>query len=94
VIGPGEFTTLITVPVDGEEHALSLDFGADILGGIMADAQPTTCARLHAWPLGCRGGDTFQLPELITFGASATLGEVQKAQKEEYVPLIIHELLQ
>jgi hypothetical protein len=89
---PNQFTTLFTVMLEGEDHALSLDFSADDLNDILEYAQPETASRVRAWVQRLRGPDTLDIPERITFGARASLGEEQQAEKEYYVPLIIQEV--
>ena len=91
-IGPNQFTTLITVMLEGSEHALSLDFSADDLNDILEHAQPATASRARTWVQQLRGVATLDIPEHITFGARAALGEEQQAEKERYVPLIIQEV--
>lgn len=90
--GPNQFTTLFTVMLEGRDHALSLDFSADDLNYILEHAQSETASRVRAWVQRLRGPETLNIPERITFGARATLGEEQQAEKERYVPLIIQEV--
>ena len=90
--GPTQFTTLFTVKLDGCDHALSLDFSADDLNHILEYAHPETSSRVRAWVQRLRGPETLNIPERITFGARATLGEEQQAEKERYIPLIIQEV--
>jgi hypothetical protein len=89
---PYQFTTLFTVPFEGCDHALSLDFSADALDEILEFALPETASRVRAWVRNLSGPGTLDLPESITFGARATLGVDQQAEKEIYVPLIIQEV--
>jgi hypothetical protein len=91
-IGPNQFTTLLTVMLEGSEHALSLDFSADQLNRILEHAQPATVARARRWLQQLCGEATLDIPERITFGARASLGEEQQAEKERYVPLVIQEV--
>ena len=91
--GRDTFTTLLTVTLDGEEHALSLDFTADILEDILEHAEPQTASRVRLWNQELRGPATIDIPEHITVGVRAALGEEQRAKTEVYVPLIIQEVL-
>jgi hypothetical protein len=91
-VGPNQFTTLFNVMYDGKEHALSLDFGADELNDILDFAEPATASEIRGWVQRLRGVDTLNLPKRVTFGARASLGEEQRAEKERYVPLIVQEV--
>ena len=91
-ICPGQFTTLITVILNEAEHALTLDFDEDKLNDILERAQPATVSRVRAWLSSLQDVGTLEIPEHITFGACASLGEEQRAEKEIYVPLIIQEV--
>ena len=46
-VAPNEFTTLLTVSLDGVEHALSLDFNRDMLNDILEAASPALSALVH-----------------------------------------------
>jgi hypothetical protein len=91
-MAPGQFTTMITVPLDGVDHALSLDFDADKLCQILMFASPRCVSQVQSWLLALRGVATIELDELVTFGASASLGEEQQAEKEHYIPLSVEEV--
>lgn len=87
------FTTLLTVNLDGEDHALSLDFTSDILKDIIEHTDSETASQVRLWDQNPRGPMTIDLPKLITLGIRATLGDEQRAAKEAYVPLIVQEVL-
>jgi hypothetical protein len=91
-VAPGQFTTLFNMKLEGEEHALSLDFGADKLDLILEMASPKSRFQVQEWLRGLKGVATIQLEEQISFGATARLGQEQKAEKEHYVPLIIQQV--
>lgn len=91
-IGPGQFTTIVIEVINGDEHALSLDFNKDKLNDILKRAQPSTASRVRSWMLALRSVCTIKIPECITFCVRATLGEEQRGEEEIYVPLIIEEV--
>ena len=92
-IAPGQFTTMLRVGLDGVDHSRSLDFGADKLHLILEVAPPNTLSQVQTWLLGLHGVETIQLVEPIAFGASACLGQEQRAEKESFVPLVIQEVI-
>ena len=91
--GRDTFTTLLTTALDGEQYALSLDFTANILEDILEHAKPQTASRVRLWEQDLHSPMTIDLPEHITIGVRATLGEEQHAEKESYVPFIIQKIL-
>lgn len=91
-VGPGRFTTMLVVNLDGVDHALSLDFGSDDLNDILEFANPATVSLVRSWIQCLQGVDTLELPQGVPFGARAALGEEQRTQKEVYVPLIVQEI--
>ena len=87
------YSTVVDTPYDGVLHALSLDFDLNQLERILSKADPRGAARLWAElsrdPVSTR---TIDLEQRIVFGVRARLGRLQKAEKEEFVPLIAQEI--
>lgn len=84
------FTTISNMVFDGEPHAVSLDFGVEALKAIHALC-PDEIAQFIADELSENSfeGYTIELPEPVTLAVTARLGELQTAEKEQYVPLIV-----
>jgi hypothetical protein len=80
---------MVIMKLDGVEHAVSLDFGAKSLDDILEYALPGTNKRIRSWLVSLRGVATLDIPEGILFGARASLGEEQRAEREVYVPLLV-----
>jgi hypothetical protein len=91
-ISANQFTTLITIMLNGAEHALSLDFTTDELNDILEHALPRTAARVRAWVQQLRSVGTLEIPERIMFGAHASFGKEQQAEKERYLPFVIQKV--
>ena len=89
VLGHDQYSTMVDVPYAGEPHALSLDFTAAQLDQILMRANPQLRdfirAQLTADPDTLR---TIDFNGEVSFGVSAHLGQLQKAQEEEFVPLV------
>jgi hypothetical protein len=94
VLGRGEYSTMVQMPLGGEMHALSLDFNQEQLVRILAKAAPPLAAFIRAEltrdPSTPRNID---FEGYIAFGVRARLGPIQTAAKEQYVPLIAQEIL-
>jgi hypothetical protein len=88
------YSTVVDTPYDGVLHALSLDFDLYQLEQILSKADPREAALLRAElsrdPLSPRSID---LERRVAFGLRARLGSLQKAEKEQFVPLIAQEIL-
>ena len=84
------FTTISNMEFDGEPHAVSLDFGVEVLKAIHALC-PDEIAQFIAGQLSENSfeGYTIELPEPVALAVTARLGEIQTAEKEQYVPLIV-----
>jgi hypothetical protein len=90
VLGPGQYTVLMMMSLDSVGHALTLDFGAEILQGMLALAQPAV--RTIITKELARDGATprrIALPAPIRCGISATLGELQMTARESFLPLVV-----
>ncbi len=88
-----QFTTLLRTSQGGVDYALSLDFDRDVLDDIVEWASPAAKSSVRFWLLQQGSVVTLQLPELITFGVCASLGEEQRAAKETFVPFVIERVL-
>jgi hypothetical protein len=93
VVAKGQFTTLITVMLNDQEHALTLDFDDDILKDLIGKASPQTAALITSelrrdW----FSPRAIDFPDHITCGVHAHLGEEQQAAKEVFVPLVVSEV--
>jgi hypothetical protein len=88
------YSTVVDATYEGVPHALSLDFNRYQLEQILAKAKLQVTAPFwedfHRDPMSARSID---LRQVVVFGVRARLGQVQKADKEEFVPLIAHEIL-
>jgi hypothetical protein len=84
------FTTISNLVFDGEPHAVSLDFDGEILQVIKQLCPPKT-ARLIENELQNRftQGHTLMLPRPLALAVTARLGEVQSAQFEDFLPLVV-----
>lgn len=93
VLSRSNFSTVVETPYDGVLHALSLDFNSHQLEQILARADPQTArllwTELSRDPLSPRSID---LERHVIFGVRARLGSLEKAEKEEFVPLIAQEI--
>jgi hypothetical protein len=94
VLGRGEYSTMVEIPFFGEIHALSLDFNQIHLDQILSKAPPqiSTFIRkeLTRDPSTPR---TLDFEGQVVFGVRARLGEIQKVQRESFVPLIAQEII-
>jgi len=92
-VGQCNFTTLVIYPMHGVDHALSLDFNEDHLLKILEQSQPKTVDHIMNWLNSSPIHSTIQIPESLSFGCKAVLGEVQSAPKEQYLPLLLEEII-
>lgn len=94
VLGRGQYSTMVDMPIAGESHALSLDFNHEQLVRILANAATPVAAFIRAElardPSSPRNID---FEGFVGFGVRARLGPIQTAAKEKYVPLIAQEIL-
>jgi hypothetical protein len=90
VLGPGQYTAMMMTAFGSVGHALSLDFGPEILQGVLALAPPAV--RTVITKELARDGATprrIALPAPIRCGISAILGEVQRTARESFLPLVV-----
>lgn len=94
VLGRGQYSTMVEMPLAGELHALSLDLNQGQLDQILAKASPQLVLFLRNEllpdPITPRAID---FKGEIVFGVRARLGELQKVQNESFVPLVAQEIL-
>ncbi|SFM06024.1 hypothetical protein SAMN03159423_5154 [Bradyrhizobium sp. NFR13] len=95
ILGDASYTTVVDATYEGALHALSLDFNRHQLDQILAKAglwvTAPFWADFHRDPVSARSID---LKQGVVFGVRARLGQLQKAEKEAFVPLIAHEIFQ
>lgn len=94
VLGRGQYSTMVEMPYAGQVHALSLDINETQLNQILSKATP----QLRSFILGQLIGDpdtprTIDFAGEVSFGVRARLGQIQKLQRESFVPLVAQEIL-
>jgi hypothetical protein len=94
VLGPSNYSTTVEHRYRGTWHALSLDFNEAQLQEILARTTPEVAdslrAELRRDPASARSID---LPGQIIFSVRARFGKLQTAEKEQFVPLVVHGIL-
>ncbi|MCW1712595.1 MULTISPECIES: hypothetical protein [Synergistaceae] len=94
VLGRNQFSTMVEMPIAGELHALSLDFNQSQLNQILSNASPQIASiiskELKRDPFTPR---TIDFDGEVVFDVRARLGQLQKAQYESFVPLVIQEII-
>lgn len=94
VLGGGQYSTMVEVPLAGELHALSLDFNKKQLDQILSKASPEIVSfirqELTRDPFTPR---TIDFEGEVVFGVRAKLGQLQKVQHESFVPLVAQEIM-
>jgi hypothetical protein len=94
LLGPGQYSTVVEMPFAGELHALSLDFNQEQLVQILTHATP----QLASFIRNELAGDSFTLRTIdfmgeVVFGVRARLGEIQRVERETFVPFIAQEVI-
>jgi hypothetical protein len=95
VLSRGQYSTMVEIPWAGEMHALSLDFNHQQLDEILKKAKgPREVVdfiqqEIKRDPVTPR---TIDFPGTIIFAVNARLGEVQRSNREEFVPLVVEEI--
>jgi len=93
VLGRGQYSNMVDMPLAGELHALSLDFNQQQLDDILAKAPPRIAAAIRTEiskdPYRQR---TIDFEGEVVFGVRARLGSLQKVESEQFVPLIAMEI--
>ncbi len=94
VLGLGQYSTMVEMLHAGKVHALSLDFGQAQLDRILLrgnlELSKFIKAQIDVDPATPR---TIDFDGEIFFGVRARLGELQKVEKEVFVPLVAQEIL-
>jgi hypothetical protein len=94
VLGRGQYSTMVEMPYEGELHALSLDFNQQQLDQILSKATRQLAAfirkELIREPSSPR---TIDFEGEVAFGVRARLGQLQKVQRESFVPLVAYEII-
>ena len=94
ILGRGQYSTLVEIPYNGEAHALSLDFSHEQLEQILSKATPQLAVFIRAEiardPASAR---TIDFSGEVSFGVRARLGQLQKVQRESFVPLVAQEII-
>ncbi len=94
VLGQDQFSTMVEMPIAGELHALSLDFNQSQLNQILFNASPQIALfiskELKRDPFTPR---TIDFDGEVVFDVRARLGDLQRAQYESFVPLVVQEII-
>lgn len=94
VLGRGQYSTTVDMPLAGELHALSLDFDQMQLDQILSKAPPHIATFLREEL--SRDPSTPRILDFegdVVFGVRARLGQLQKVQHETFVPLVAQEIM-
>lgn len=94
VLGRGQYSTVVEKLWDGQFHALSLDFNHEQLERILANADARLATSLRSAL--ARDPSTPRAIDFegeVAFAVRARLGRLQTAAKEQYVPLVVQEIL-
>lgn len=93
-VGRAQFTTMVNIPVEGELHALSLDFDGEMLLEILNHSPTLEMVKtVLEWVENLTEPCTLELPAPIHVGVSVALGQLQTNARESYVPLRIASLI-
>ena len=94
LLGNDQFSTMVEIPVDGELHALSLDFKFGQLNEILSKAALPLAnyirKELERDPVTQR---TIDFEGEVIFGVKARLGDLQVVNNERFVPLVAREIM-
>ena len=94
VLDRGQYSTTVELPYEGQLHALSLDFNQEQLGQILSKAPPRLAAFLRAELEHDQDSPrTIDFEGEVSFAVRARLGQLQKVQRESFVPLVAQEIL-
>jgi hypothetical protein len=94
VLGRGEYSTMVEMPFGGKVYAMSLDFSQNHLDKILSKAPQNISRYLNSALL--RDPDTPRTIDFegeVVFGVRARLGEMQRVQKESFVPFVAQEIM-
>ena len=94
VLARGQYSTMAEKLYSGELQAVSLDFDQRQLEQILAKATPQLAAfirvELARDPASPR---TIDFAGEVAFGVRARLGQLQKVQRESFVPFVAQEIM-
>jgi hypothetical protein len=94
VLGPGQYSTMVDFPWEGEVCALSLDFSQRQLEQILSKASPELSGfvrdQVSRDPSSPR---TIDFDGEVAFAVRARLGQLQVIQRESFVPLVAQAIL-
>lgn len=94
VLARGQYSTMVEVPYRGEPHALSLDFDQRQLEQILSKATPQLATFVRAeLARDSASARTIDFDGEVAFGVRARLGQLQRVQRESFVPLVAQEIL-
>jgi hypothetical protein len=88
VCAPGLFTFCLNRMHDGVEYAMSFDFNSAQVGDLLRKSHQRS-PDLSAKVAQAQIGDTIEFGVPILVNIEATLGQPQRNDKEEYVPLVV-----
>lgn len=94
VLGRGEYSTMVEVPFNGQVYAMSLDFNQNHLDKILGK-EPQNISRYLNGELSRDPSTprTIDFEGEVIFGVRARLGELQRVQKESFVPFVAQEIM-
>lgn len=94
VLGPGQYSTMIEMPIADELHALSLDFNQRQLDQILSYASPQLASFIrHELVRDPSTPRTIDFTGEVVFGVRARLGEIQRVERESFVPFVAQEIM-
>lgn len=94
VLGRGQYSTTVEKKLEGEFHALSLDFNQKQLDQILSKASPQIVTFLRkALANDPDTPRTLDFEGQVVFGVRARLGQLQKLPHESFVPLVAQEIM-
>jgi hypothetical protein len=93
VLGPNAYSTIVDGFYEETLHALSLDFNREQLEIILSKAAPDVAADVRRQLASSSPAKKIDLSRPITMGIRARLGELQFAANEQFVPLIVQDIL-
>jgi hypothetical protein len=94
VLAPGQYSTTVEMPFAGELHAVSLDFNQVQLDQILSHAAPQLASFIRN-ELACDSSSlrTIDFAGEVVFGVRARLGEIQRVERETFVPFVAQEII-
>ena len=94
VLGRGEYSTMVEIPFDGQVYAMSLDFSQNHLDKILSKAPQNISRHLNGeLSRDPNNPRTIDFEGEVVLGVRARLGELQRVQKESFVPFVTQEIM-